>query len=71
VRDDDQLDIVLTSGERSAETLIVSGPLHLWARLVAALGTAQLAMAQVEREPASSRLSSRAEGARSIGVERN
>ena len=33
-----QLDIVLTCGEQPAETLIISGPLHLWATLLDALG---------------------------------
>ena len=41
MRTDDQLDIVLTSAERPADTLIVSGPLHLWARLLTALGAGQ------------------------------
>lgn len=40
MRKDDQLDIVLTCGERPADTLIVSGPLRLWARLLDTLGGA-------------------------------
>jgi hypothetical protein len=34
---DDRLDLVLTSGDCSTDTLIVCGPLHLWARLLRAL----------------------------------
>jgi hypothetical protein len=33
----DQLDIVLTCGEQPGQTLVVSGPLTLWAKLLSAL----------------------------------